>query len=817
MCWTGNLFGQDTLYVNDDSMGDISKYGARDSNFNDVKNKLIHLYGNAFVETEGINLTAGYILVDLNTNEITATYVLDEDGKMIETPVFKDGSEQIDAHTLKYNLNTKKAYIEEVKIKQDELILYMGTAKRHPNEEIHFKNGRFTTCDLEEPHYHFQLSRAVMVPDKRIVTGPMNLHIAGVPTPLGLPFSYIPQQEDRTHGLLFPELVPISAYGFGLNNLGYYFPINDRLQTSMYVSIYSRGSWGLKNMTEYAKRYGYSGSISASYYQFRDGFPTNNKLNNIELIWRHNKDAKSSPYWNFNTNVNFNSSNNTKNNLDPLNQNYFKNTLLSDININRLFPGKPIQLGMKISLNQNSTSKNISLNAPTINFRTSQFFPLKKFVRKPIFQRMGVQYSIEGQNRSTFQDTLLRDQRFDVIGGLFQNGLNQRISVQTTGGLFKNTLKITPSIAFGTKVNFQQIRRSYDDVADTLRIDTLQQAGISNDLSFNLSATTALYTYYKFIGKKDPIVRHVLTPSFGFSYIPAISTTMDGTIDSLGNTQEYSPFERSLYATRAAQDQGLITFNFANTFELKRISDKDTVTGFRKTRLIDGFGISGNYDLMKDTMKLSNISLNLRISPIQWFNITATSVFSPYGWVDSTNATIKDYAISSRGKLGRTLSNTVAFTLTLTSKESYEKIQENKTVVQENWQADYDYFYLHPERIVDFDIPWKVNFSYNLSMNRNVNKTIYNRNEFNEVQTVVVDGDLSFTKRWKLAATLNMDLKTLKFTNTTFTLNRDMHCWALSFRWTPVGFNKSFLLTIRNTSSLFKDAKLDFRKPPAFL
>src|SRR5690606_2027137 len=218
MCWTGTLFGQDTLYVNDDSMGDISKYGARDSNNNDVKNKLIHLYGNAFVETEGINLTAGYILVDLNTNEITATYVLDEDGKMIETPVFKDGSEQIDAHTLKYNLNTKKAYIEEVKIKQDELILYMGTAKRHPNEEIHFKNGRFTTCDLEEPHYHFQLSRAVMVPDKRIVTGPMNLHIAGVPTPLGLPFSYIPQQEDRTHGLLFPELVPISAYGFGLNN-----------------------------------------------------------------------------------------------------------------------------------------------------------------------------------------------------------------------------------------------------------------------------------------------------------------------------------------------------------------------------------------------------------------------------------------------------------------------------------------------------------------------------------------------------------------------------------------------------------------------
>src|SRR5690606_39076893 len=163
--------------------------------------------------------------------------------------VFQDGSDRIDAHTLKYNLDTKKAYIEEVKIVQDEMILYMGTAKRQANEDIHFRQGRFTTCDLDEPHYHFQLSRAVMVPDKRIVTGPMNLWIAGGPPPLGLPFSYIPLQEDRTHGLIVPEIIPVSIYGFGLNDLGYYFPINDYLQTTVYTRIYSRGSWGLRDAT----------------------------------------------------------------------------------------------------------------------------------------------------------------------------------------------------------------------------------------------------------------------------------------------------------------------------------------------------------------------------------------------------------------------------------------------------------------------------------------------------------------------------------------------------------------------------------------
>lgn len=163
------------------------------------------------------------------------------------------------------------------------------------------------------------------------------------------------------------------------------------------------------------------------------------------------------------------------------------------------------------------------------------------------------------------------------------------------------------------------------------------------------------------------------------------------------------------------------------------------------------------------------------------------------------------------------MNNAITTTFTITSRESREKIEENKEVVAENWQADYDYFYLHPERIIDYRIPWKVNVSHVFNLNRNINKTVTDNEEFRQVHTVNVDTDISITKRWKLGAVVNIDLKTKKVTNGYFTLNRDMHCWALSFRWTPIGFNKSFLLTIRNTSSIFKDAKLDFRKPPAFL
>ena len=84
-------------------------------------------------------------------------------------------------------------------------------------------------------------------------------------------------------------------------------------------------------------------------------------------------------------------------------------------------------------------------------------------------------------------------------------------------------------------------------------------------------------------------------------------------------------------------------------------------------------------------------------------------------------------------------------------------------------------------------------------------------------ETLVLNGDISFTKRWKLASTINFDMINPQITNARFTLSRNMHCWALSFYWTPIGGNKSFLFSIRNTSSMFQDAKIDIRKPPVFL
>ena len=819
----------DTLSVDDEDLDSPIFYSAEDSVYADLRNEVIHLYGKAVVDNGEVRLDAGYIMIDMKSKEILAKYRYDEDSAKVELPKFADGGDEILAETVRYNFDTKKAFIEEVAIQQDENFLYMGVAKRQTNEEVHFLKGRFTSCNLEEPHYHFQLSKAVLVPNKRIVSGPMNLWIAGVPTPIGLPFSIIPQMEDKTKGLMFPEIVMPSVFGFGVRDLGYYLPINDNFQTTFYGSLYSRGSWGLRNRTDYNVRYKFNGSLNLSFDQFRRGFPDTTAQNKTTVIWTHRKDLKSSPFWTFTSNVNFQSDNNTQNSLDPVNTDYFNNTLSSDINISRKFPGKPLTLGGKISLRQNSLTENISLTSPVINVNMTRVFPFKKLVKstgklkgfKELARQFSVTYNFEGQNQALFKDTLLRDRNYAEIGTKFQNGISQDVRLATTSSLFKNTLKITPSMNYANYLNFQQIRREYDAVNSVVVTDTLQQFGLAQTMSVGASATTILYSYYRFVGKNQPILRHLMTPSISYTWRPNWNPVDEYITDT--DTVAYSRFEQSAYNISSTRDQNIISFGVNNTFQWKRKSDKDTVDGFKRSMLIDAFSIRSSFDFNDTLRPLRDINFSLRTSPLDFINVVANANLSPYQWNDTTGAlsTInEDYAWNNRSglaKLGRFTRFDVTTSLTLTSKEGRERLKNAVDNIGQNWNADFNYYFLNPEQFLDFKIPWKVTLSHVFTLTRNTSISEFNPDNYIQIQTLMFQGDISFTKRWKISTRTNFDMKEGKITNSRVSLNRDMHCWALSFDWTPIGLNQSFVFSLRSTSPFLQDIPINLRRPPTFL
>lgn len=810
----------------DNSLESKVEYSCRDSIYADIINNKITLYGEAKITAEGVTMTAERIEMDTEKNEISCFYTLDENGNRVGIPTFKDASQSFTAASIRYNFDSKKGYIKEVKTQQDELYLHMGTSKRQTNDHIHFIDGKVTTCDLDYPHFHFHLSKAVLVPNERIATKTMNLWVKNVPTPIGLPFSVIPMKgETETGGLLFPQIVPVSQYGMGLQDIGYYFPItrSDNIQTTLYGSIYSQGTFEIRNLTDYKKRYKFQGNTNLAYSSFRRPFPNDSiRSQKILVQWNHQQEAKANPYWRFNSRVNFHSDNNGQNSLDPLSNQFFQNSFNSDINLTRSFPNLPITMGLKTALRQNSASGNFDTDLPTFTMNVNRFFPLKGLRKSKVggekfYEKIAMTLSTEARNKALFNDSLIEQRRFDLIENQFQNGINNNARLIFAQPLFKKMLTATFSMNYNMRVNFQQIRKNYDFIADELKIDTLRQAGISQDMNLNVDVSTNVYAYYRFAWNKDLKMRHVLTPKISYRYAPNTSSHITTNSGTQGQEISYSPFERSLYKESVGREVSLFNYSLNNTFELKRKAKKDTLEEFERIRIIDRFTLSGNYDWKKDTMQFSNVRMAANVAPLPGINIVTSAEFSPYAWDPTTGQTKKSFAVVENQNLGRFTSFSVQTGYTFAPKASQKKVQENQDKINQHWEADYEYYQLHPHEIIDFEIPWKFSLSWNLYYTLNTNSSLYAESKYRQTQNISFNGDVSFTKRWKAALNANYDIVTNKLTQARISLNRDMHCWALGFFWTPVGGQKSFLVRFNANSSLFQAAKLELRKPPEFL
>jgi hypothetical protein len=97
--YSTKLFCQkDTIYTVDSKITSLGKFSAKDSIYNDLKTKKVHLFGDAKLTYEDIQLNASYILFDIENKEVFASYTM-QDGKRIGEPVMIQNGEEIHAGT----------------------------------------------------------------------------------------------------------------------------------------------------------------------------------------------------------------------------------------------------------------------------------------------------------------------------------------------------------------------------------------------------------------------------------------------------------------------------------------------------------------------------------------------------------------------------------------------------------------------------------------------------------------------------------------------------------------------------------------------
>jgi lipopolysaccharide assembly outer membrane protein LptD (OstA) len=223
-------------------------YHSRDSFKISIAEQKVYLYGEAKVNYQNIELTADYIVFDMTNNVVMATSLSDTMGKPTGKPVFTQGTETFQSDTLRYNFETQKGVIKYVFTQQGEGYLHSKQTKRLADGYINLKDGKYTTCDAEHPHFYIGLTKAIAIPEKKIISGPAYLVIEDIPLPLVLPFGFFPNTKERSSGLIIPTYGYEQRRGLYLRNGGWYYAVNDYLDLSLMGDVYSHGDMGHKRL-----------------------------------------------------------------------------------------------------------------------------------------------------------------------------------------------------------------------------------------------------------------------------------------------------------------------------------------------------------------------------------------------------------------------------------------------------------------------------------------------------------------------------------------------------------------------------------------
>ncbi|MCK5823667.1 MAG: LPS-assembly protein LptD, partial [Bacteroidales bacterium] len=529
----------------------IIDYSAADSIIFSKSTNKLYLYKDAQITYKDIELKADYIELDLEKNEVFATGLLDSLKKIIGKPIFKQGSEEFESEKIIYNFKTEKGLIKGVFSKQSGGYLHSETTKKLPSNEICVKNGKYTTCDLEHPHFYIALTKAKVIPDDKIVSGLAYLVIEDIPLPVGIPFGFFPNTKSSKSGVLIPTYGEEKRRGFYLRNGGWYQAINDNVDLSIRGDIYSKGTWQANVRSRYKKRYKFSGNIDVSYSDLvvsEKGLSDYMKTKQYKILWRHSQDPKANPNSNFSANVNLGSSSYDKYSSNN-NAAHLKNTTQSSIHYDKTFQGTPFNFSANFNHSQNSIDSIVNLTLPEMTFNMKRIFPFKmknNIGKTKWFEKIGISYSSNLKNTVSIIDTSLFTQ--ETIDEL-KYGVVHKIPLSTSFKILKY-FTASPSINYTERWYFNYLNKYINEADTTLVTDTINGFNRVFDYNYNASLNTQIYGMYQFKKSFIKALRHRLTPSVTLSYRPDFSNAKWGyyKTDPLDSTKTYSVYSNGIYS-----------------------------------------------------------------------------------------------------------------------------------------------------------------------------------------------------------------------------------------------------------------------------
>lgn len=826
--------------VSDQGFSAKVKYDAQDSTSMDPFENKAYLYGAAVVTYETIELKADYIEIDLDSNIVFAAGRQDSLGNWSGLPHFKEKDQEFDAFEMRYNFKTQKGHISKVGTTQSGMNVRGAQAKlirvegdSSTQDIVYSENTTISTCDHDEPHYGIRSKKQKVIANKFVVIGPSNLEIMNIPTPLWLPFGFFPVQKGKSTGLIFPrDYETNNQFGFGLNNVGWYFPVNDNINLQLTTDIYTRGTYRLRSVMDYRKKYKYSGSVRLEYASIKrensQGFYEREPWS-IRLNINHSQDSKAHPSRRVGGRVNIETNNASRNNYNDA-YSQLNNTLNSNFSYSESFPGRPYNLSVAFAHSQNTSTRKMEINFPTIDFKTQTLFPFER--KKAVgaqrwYEKISFRYNMQAKaNVVTTDSTLFDPETLDLI----KYGAEHKASSNASFKFFKY-FNFNPNVNYKELWYFKTLEKTfdpetvitYDETVDpvtgelvSIPVDTLYGTvneefvpGMKAARSFNTGFSVDTKLFGTFLLTKGPVrgIRHTVTPRVGFNYKPDYSNSFWGysrevMVDSrrLDSLMNYSIFEDGIYRAESIDQAGqaAMTYGIQNNIQIKLYSRKDTTVN--NVDLIRGFNISGNYNFLADSLNWSTISMSGNTNILKGLSSWQfSSTWDPYEQTETGQRYNSFVWNEKRKPFQLTRAN-----LSITNKLSLSKIRSLLNIEEEKEENAL------PEAASFSSLLEKFNFTHTYQLRWTRRGESVSREVANHRVNVV--GSFDLTPMWKIRVnTFGYDFINKTTIYPAFNISRKLHCWEMGASWFPQNESIQFYIRVPQ-GSVFDFLNVPYRK-----
>ncbi len=819
----------DSISLSKDSLNAPIEYSAKDSFVFLVPQKQLYLHGNANAKTDGTNaqesvdIKANTIFYDNSTNIVKAWGGTDTSKNTMNLPTIVQGDSKSIMDTISFNLKTQRGIFKNTYYNEGEIFVNAEIVKKVEKDVAYAYNGRFTTCNLDEPHFALRAKKLKLITNKLAVSGPAFPEFESVPMPVMIPFGIYPLQRGRSSGVLPPQFTQNANMGLGLEGLGYYKVINDYWDVTLRGNIYSYMGYNISVSPQYYKRYRYRGRFSFNYQKtktlnespaIQDEFL---KSSSFQVNWSHSMDSKARPGVSFSASVNAGSSRYNENIPNNPYKN-FQNQMSSSISYSKSWQDGTYNLSLQANHNQNNSTRLTNVQLPTLSFSTKTFNPFmntESVGSGKWYENFGIGYNGTLINQFSFYDTAFTFRHLiDTLQWGAQHNIPISISLPSLGPVM-----FSPSISYSENWMSRRMYRQWDE--STQLVDTTIRKGFftARQMTFGMSANTRVFGTFNFRKGKVQALRHEIRPSVSASYTPNMARSYYELLqtDTSGRKRWVSQYEGNLYGGFSNIAFGGLTFGIDNLLELKVRNDNDTTgteeNATKKVRLIDGLSITSGYNFLADSLRWQPFNISMRTSLFNnKLSVTSGATIDPYETDPATGIRI-DKLHWGKGRIGSLNNANLALSTSFSSKKKDEREDEDRipvdpSLTMDEQQRQIEYIRQNASEFVDFNIPWNVSTSIAL----NYSKTLRNNyrgymHTFNA--SLNLSGDFSLTPKWKAGGSTYFDLKTMQMQMFTVFVSREMHCWQLSINITPVGPWKSFSIVLNPKSGILRDLKIN--------